>query len=611
MKRGPFDPGIADVADVRAGPLPASEELVQLAHARWLSSLRKNGNQPSPEHQHAGWQLLRAMVDQLYGVSPGRYAYAVPCGGGKTQAVVALLLAMFELQVLGGKTVLVVAQQVSALCSIKRQLLDSAIPEHVVGIIHSLSDAEYPNTGSDKRPIMLATHARLQRDGSLPECCRNRRGELHDLVVWDEALISTEAICLDLAETRTSLGHFAERCSAVAKVHARLRDATEQEHARQQAGQDAREIAPLITEEETAPLEVELKSTGYLAETGRKLREQALAGIRLLRYPISIVDARNGNSAGLMRYVVRVPDELSNIAILDASHAIDELRQADPTIRSGTTEAMTNFKDFGAVKVKHYPIPSGRDAMRTEGRAILEAVRIAKELPHDEPVLFVTYKDDLERKLRRELQAAGVSAEAASRRVITWGRHTSDNSYTHCKHVVLVGLLRLPLLATASQLAAQTRDLTHRRNKLGLLGLERSVIAGEAMQAINRGCMRLTDAEGKAHPMTAHIIALDDLQPLLEKAMPGLQWQTAAVKEPTRAEAAADQIVQHVLSLPESPKPVSKQSIFASIGLDLRKDAKAEAMQQALVLLTMRELTRGTGFRWEEVGRSLVRRAIS
>lgn len=600
---------LLDPSKVLSVDQPSSlEELVRLAHKHWLSSLRKNGNQPSPEHQHAGWQLLRAMVDQLYGVSPGRYAYAVPCGGGKTQAVVALLLAMFDLRILGNKTVLVVAQQVSALCSINRQLQDSGIPGHAIGIVHSLPDAEYPNTGDEKRPIMLATHARLQRDGSLPECCRNARGELHDLVVWDEALISTEAICLDLAETRTSLGHFAERCSNVAKVHARLRDATEQEHARQQAGQDAREIEPLITEEEAALLEAELNGTGFLDGIGPTLREQALKGVRLLRYPISIIDARNGNSAGLMRYVVRVPDELSNIAILDASHAIDELRQADPTIRSGTTEAMTNFKDFSTVEVKHYPISSGRSAMRTEGRAILEAVRIAKGIPHDEPVLFVTYKNDIERKLKGELQAAGIPMGTASRSVITWGRHTSDNSYTHCKHVLLVGLLRLPLIATASQLAAQKRDLTHRRDKTGLLSLERSVIAGAVMQAINRGRMRLTDAEGKAHPMTAHIIAMDNLRPLLERAMPGLQWQTAAVKEPTRTKAAADQIVQHVLGLPESDDKISKRSIFSALELQLASAAKAEAMTLALVALTVKMLS--TGFRWEVVGQSLVRRAV-
>lgn len=609
MKRDPFDPSIADLAKVRTRPLPPAEELVRLAHTHWLDSLRRNGNQPSAEHQHAGWQLLRAMVDQLYGVSPGRYTYAVPCGGGKTQAVVALLLAMFDLRVLGGKTVLVVAQQVSALCNIKRQLLDSGISEYVIGIVHSMSGAEYANTGSANRPIMLATHARLQRDGSLPECCRNARGELHDLVIWDEALISTKAICLDLASTLTALGHFAERCSAIAKAHESLRDATEREQERQEAAQDAREIAPLITEEEATLMEAELRGVGHLDKTGLTLREQALEGVRLLRFPISLVDARNGNSAGLMRYVVRVPDELSNIAILDASHAIDELRQADPTIRSGTTEAMTNFKDFSKVGVKHYPIPSGRSAMKAEGKAVVEAVRIAKEFSQDESVLFVTYKDGLESKLKRELQAAGIPAGTASRPVITWGKHTSDNSYTHCKHVVLVGLLRLPLVATASQLAAQKRDLTHRRDKTGLLGLERSVIAGEVMQAINRGCMRLTDEEGKAHPMTAHIIAKDDLQSLLRQVMPGLRWQTAAVKAPTRTEDAAKQIVAYLSALPQATPSVSTRRLYADCDISAGRDLRAAALAEALVRLAVLSIG-NSARRWAAVGRSVTRKPL-
>jgi hypothetical protein len=87
MKHVVLDPSNA----LSTGQSASLEELIQLAHIRWLSFLRKNGNQPSAEHQHAGWQLLRAMGDQLYGMRPGRYAYAVPCGGGKTQAVVALL----------------------------------------------------------------------------------------------------------------------------------------------------------------------------------------------------------------------------------------------------------------------------------------------------------------------------------------------------------------------------------------------------------------------------------------------------------------------------------------------------------------------------------------
>lgn len=602
----------------RSGSLPASELLVRQAHANWLESLLTNGNQPSLDHQHAGWQLLRAMVDQLYGERTGRYAYALPCGAGKTQAVVALLAAMVSLRVFSsGKTVLVVAQQVNALCEIKQKLLDADVPEQSVGIVHSKTGTAFPSTQDQKRSITLATHSRIQQYGSLPECCRNREGKLHDLVIWDEALISTESVTLALDTTLAALRYFADggKCSTLAEAYKRLALAVEREQVAQHAGLPACELAPTVTECEAELMQHEIRMIGYLDDTGKALREKALCAVSLIRNPISLVDPRNGNSAALMRYVVKVPDALANIVILDASHAIDELRQADSTIRVGTTEAMTSFKDFGTVAVIHYPVASGRSTIREDGKAIYEAVRIAKRLPPGERALFVTFKDWHEARLMDDLHAAGVPAGRNMPNgepwlnVITWGKHTSDNSYTDCRHVVLVGLHRLPRLALASQLAAQKRDLTHRRDKPGLLGLEQSVIAGDVMQAMNRGCMRLTDAEGKAHPMTVHIIAKDDLRQLLERAMPGLGWETATVKAPTRTETATQLIANYVLSLPAEVQKISKQSVFIACDIELGKDAKAAALSEALKILALHAI-REPKHRWLLVNRSLHRERL-
>lgn len=599
----------------RSDALPTPELLVRQAHTNWLESLRANHNQPSPDHQHAGWQLLRAMVDQLYGERIGRYAYALPCGAGKTQAVVALLGAMTSLQVFSsGKTILVVAQQVNALCEIKQKLLDAGLPERTVGIVHSKANAAFPSTGDQKRPIMLATHARIQQDGSLPECCRSSEGKLHDLVIWDEALISTEAVTLPLDTTLAALRYFAEseRCPAVGKAHYRLGLAIEREQATQQTGQPPRELSPMVTEQEAEVMQHEMRGIGYLDETAKTLREQALRAVGLMRNPISLVDPRNGSSAALMRYVVKVPDALTNIVILDASHAIDELRQADGTIRVGTTEAMTNFKDFGTVNAIHYPIASGRNTMKLDGKAIAEAARIAKGLPHDERALFVTFKDWHEGRILQELRTAGLPLERKMPNgkswinVINWGKHTSDNSFTDCKHVVLVGLHRLPRVALASQLAAQKRDLTHRRGKLGLLSLEQSVIAGDVMQAMNRGCMRLTDVDGKAHPMTVHIIARDNLRHLLERAMPGLRWETIATTEPTRTDDAAQRIAMYIFGLPADVERISKQGVFTACEISLGKDAKAEAFSKAELLLALRAIQEPQ-HRWRRVNRSLHR----
>jgi hypothetical protein len=434
-------------------------------------------------------------------------------------------------------------------------------------------------------------------------------------VIWDEALLSTDAVTLTLDSTLTALRHFADsgKCSTVAEVYKRLTLAVEREQAAQQAGQSPCELSPILTEHEAELMQQERRGIGYLDSMGHALREQSISAVSLISNPISLVDSRYGGSATLIRYVVKVPDALANIAILDASHAIDELRQADSTIRTGTTEAMVSFKDFGNVTVTHYPVAAGRSTMQ-DGKAISEAVRIARGLPQDERVLFVIFKDKHESRLKEEMRSAGLPVNRAMPdgkdwlNVITWGKHTSDNSYTDCSHVVLVGLHRLPRQTLASKLAAQTRDLTHRRDISGLLGLEQSVIAGDVMQAMNRGCMRLTDAEGKAHPMRVHIIARDDLRQLLEKAMPGLQWETVEVKAPTKTEDAARLIIEYLNSLPEDVQKVSLKALFPAAGVHLGKDAKAEAVKIALIKLKLQSI-RSQTLTWFMESRSLVRKA--
>lgn len=347
---GTLEPGLA-----------STDKVVEAAHARWTATLRRKGNTPPRAQLDAGWQLLRALVDQLYGLRRGRFAYAIPCGGGKTQAVVALLATLQHMRVLAsGKTVLVVAQSIKALCDIKRQLLTADVPESAIGIVHSQTrldeEVPYPSTGQARRRIMLATHARLQQDGSLPDCCRKENGSLHDLVIWDEALVTTKEIVLPWRVTCSALRHFADmRCPTISKLHHRLVKAIQLEQTNQKAGAPANNLGPMLSEAEVEMALAELGSAGRLKDREHGWRDAAREGIQLVGNVFSLVDPGCGDAASLMRYVVQVPDELKNIAILDASYTIDELRRIDPTISNGTAEAMTNFKRYARVSALHYP----------------------------------------------------------------------------------------------------------------------------------------------------------------------------------------------------------------------------------------------------------------
>ena len=90
--------------------------------------------------------------------------------------------------------------------------------------------------------------------------------------------------------------------------------------------------------------------------------------------------------------------------------------------------------------------------------------------------------------------------------------------------------------------------------------------------------------------------------------MPGLQWETVEVKAPTKTEDAARLIVEYLNGLPEEVQKVSLKALFPAAGVNLGKDAKAEAVKIALIELHLQAL-RSQTLPWVTEGRSLVRKA--
>ena len=114
--------------------------------------------------------------------------------------------------------------------------------------------------------------------------------------------------------------------------------------------------------------------------------------------------------------------------------------------------------------------------------------------------------------------------------------------------------------------------------------------------------------------MTIHLVTKEQqLKPLLERAMPNLQWETVCV--PVELEesllsltAKASQKIQDYLrGLPPEQQKVSIKAVYSSTEIELKKDAKAEALEKALVLLSVfAKLQKGPY--WIRENLSLVRR---
>lgn len=606
MKRDAFD----------LGP---SVLLPKVAHEMLLGMLQRHGNYVSPQHALALWQLLDGFTKQGLGITPGRWAYALLCGSGKTLSVVAWTAAQYKLGL--GLSVAVSAQQIESLWNIKDALVAEGVPPDLIGIRHSMgTGGRWPDTGEEDRPIMLGSHSRIQGSDEMPSFCRHE-GQPRDLLIWDESLISSDTTTVGVHDASSALAYFRadDRRPLLRKIHERFLAKVTEELNKQQSGNEP-SVFVLITDEELKLAMVELAgpAPGKLAWASLRTAQEAL---RQFARPSSVLSVGGGGNTGLvlMGYRIIVDPVLENIAVLDASYVVSELCKADPTICNATTTAMLEYKDHAAVLVKQTTAPSGRwqfSRKAEQALALPAAATSICAIPADEGILVVTFLPregvDPELALKRELRNRGIDPDELRdrrRRIsfTTWGKHTTDNTFSDVRHVVCLGVLRQTSASVAASMAGQKDNAAFRMTPERLAEVELSLLASNIMQAMSRGNCRRVDAEGKALPMTLHLITKErGLQGLLQKAMPGLRWETIDTKRPTRTEDAARQIAEHVLGLPEDESRVSKRSIFSALDLQLASAAKAEAMAQAVVLLALNTLAGGQ--RWEVVGQSLERR---
>lgn len=584
-------------------------ELTTLSHTLALEKLQTDKpNGISPNHSLALWQMMSAFTAQGLQINRGRYAYALPCGAGKTTGVVAWIVAQHRLGL--NISVAVSSQQIEALCSIKSSLIDAGVPEHFIGIRHSKgSSVIFPDTGTSDRLIMLGSHCRIRGASENPEFC-HYRGNPRDLLIWDESLISADATVLDLQYTVTALTHWARGGARplLQAILTRLSFDVDVEKA-SQASQGAPRILTLITDAECEAALAEL-GRPYCREPGEEsLFVRAKQALKLMSCPVTLLNVGNGSdSVGLMRYQIMIAPEFENIAVLDASYVVRALCKADRTILNGSTTAMLEFKSYSKVLVKHTPEPSGRckfnGSRASRARAVQAAVNSIAGIPEDEPVLIFTYKQmgasTIIGSIKAELRERGVNPEtllsSGQPRITfnTWGRHTTDNSFRHCKHVVLLGVLRVPKLQLGAAFAGQKDDLAFRLPNVELQAVEHTELASNVLQAANRGCCREVDENGEAHPMTIHLVTKEkQLKPLLESAMPNLQWETVGV--PVKLDEsllsltvkASQKIQDYLRGLPPEQHKVSIKAVYSATEIELKKDSKAEALEMALVVLSV------------------------
>lgn len=605
------------------------------ALANLLRRLSELGNSIGLVHRHALGELLLALSEQAMGLRVGRIAYALPCGAGKTQSVIALIAAVHALSM--PLTFAVSATQILALGRIKRDLVAAGVPRENIGLRHSKSGAELrklamaseddlspylEDTGNGDFPVMLVCHARIRGAKEFPSFCAYD-GRKRNLLIWDESLITTDAEALSLPDAISSIERVRaslRKESPLLAILNEMRTSIEVEVERQDAGEKPTEFL-ILSDANVQEAKVIVENLPrHNSAVWRASLATVKSLLRLGELPVSIARTRQGDSGdGVICYKVAVDPQLDNIAILDASHTIRLLTHG-PSIVDGTTASMRGCKRYAAVQVIEHRIASGKTTLlekREKGHALAAHVAdYLRAIPQDEPVLIFTHKGDdkkvLQSRMRADLIAHGIDVEASTferKRInwLTWGNETSLNTMSDCTHVILCGITRRDPLELAASMAGQRGSLCYRMEQPEARNLMISEMAHCGLQAMSRGRCRRVDADGQALPMTLVIFGgIDGLAETLANSLPDVRWLIKkAHQEVSRTGLAAQQIAAYLRKVEDDVQEVSVTKLKRELQVALGTDAFRTAIDQALVYTVLDRLKGGS--QWERRERSLVR----
>lgn len=615
------------------------------------------GNTLSPAHSEALRALVEAFASMSFGLRTGRWAFDLPCGMGKTQAVVAFTAALHrcgEQQGIPflGRSLLIAASQVEALAKIKRDIVAMGVPETAIGLLHDkrfdiARATRYRETGdltqlepsfasepatteNDTRPILLVSHNRIR--AAKADDAKLARfglfdGSPRDLVIWDEVLVgsdawstSTTAIEAGLAWLRVVVDDNDPTKRSVLRYVEGVAEVLRCELEGQRQGNSPKVVTlPPLTDFEQESFTVALGGNDAVAGL-RLLVKQAGQDVRVA----ALGDAK----AALVRFVVSVPAALGNIAILDASHTVNRLVAMDASIGRDPWFARHEgqLKVYNDVTINYMQAPSGRSSTEqafaggSSRRDSLsrEIVDATVATPADEAVVIFTFKPkgrgrvDLPALIRRRLKQTGIDPDAmvpsGHRRVtvLTWGQHTSLSEYAFARHVVFAGVLQRSDEDLLGASIGQRADLLVDTGELLPLGeVKRGEVANVLYQAMSRGSCRFTD-NGRARRMAVWLPHHDPaIHAELLRLMPGVRWVdwrgSHGVATERKAYEVALAIVEYLRTLPDDVQAISMKALKAGAGLSA---VAGMTFSRARQLVERGEPER---INWRVEGRSFVR----
>jgi hypothetical protein len=566
------------------------KNLIALAHHHTLRLLCDYNNKPDYDHIQAIERIIEGFVNLLENKNQ-KLAFPLFCGGGKTTCIRGFLKALHELNLY--YSVVVSATQVEALCELKKALIsDDKIPIVKIGLIHSkqyhsdkkgeVGYASLPSNTEEEvqsMPVVLVTHNKIKHQNTCLDSYYYYHGEKRDLIIWDESLLSGEAITLTVLKICNSIDNaingfkfkiigksHEEQYSSLIEYLNELKSILRNHKENHNDTEICFPKLPLLK------YQIESQLDNLLVDDeGKDLKSlfECIENERELRY----IKIDNG---AIINFRQTIPEELDTIAILDASHPLRELTQSDSSI---ATVELDCPKSYENLTINYFKSSAGRYSLEKEffyqkdSKLVAEIVEIINSIltkTPDEPIIIWNYKakgsksiaEAIKRKLR-ELNST-IDFEAINERgdkifnFNTFGNELGLNSLTHCKHSIFCGLLFLPRAYLVGMLKGLSKNMN--RDVFEKKLIDNTALSEQAhifYQAVSRGSSRLTEnGRCKNHNVYFFHPKPLALKSMLNEVFPQATWRRYKAVHIDNVNGfyyeLAERINQQLLSLKES-----------------------------------------------------------
>lgn len=565
----------------------------------------------SSHHEKVLRFMLRDFALLTTGLKTGRVAWPLSPGSGKTQSIVAFIMAVDHLKLVSPDTeklypVMVTSSRVQSLCELLDDLQKlGAVPEigtswvsiteygaGSFGLLYSEPNKEATrpvSPNAEDAQFLFTTHARVRRarDESVTPRFDIRllaqwRG-VPRMVFYDESLLATDHWSIP------KVNLFAALKSLDEYVVGHNNDDRNQQLRLDAVRCLQGECLPLLrTEleeqvaENRAPRLVYFPDRDYarfrkVLKPLRRIPETIFDLLDIAHRPLRVVPDKLGMSEGaFISFQIAIPAELDRVVCLDASYLIRSLCLADTTMTLGENHPALNKPQQSCHNIEGHIIKHGGGRNGIErgilgNRKILqEVVAIVKAIPPEERVLIVTHKDRagsenryFRVRIRDHFEAALKDAGIDLGRIswLTWGRETASNVYRDIPNVILAGVLHRSEWDLLGAFLGQTRDLQRTLTPQDIADLSISESTHHAYQAIYRGSCR------KGKPMKFWIFYEHPRRMMdqLSRHMPGVKWpqyKNSVLPESTeKRQPLSEAIVNYLNALPATVTDVSCQKL--------------------------------------------------